>query len=180
MDCSTPGFPVHHQLLELAQTHVRRVGDAIQPSLLSVGPFIREPVVPAFQISHCGHGQRPLWHIWQNRSGRRHGPWFVFVATLYVTTPNLFLFPHKVQALRFQFHQEPNGWEGLEERCGLAGSHWWSRTRLPVQETRVRSLRQEHPLEEGMATPSSISCLANPTDGGAWRATVHSVTKSWT
>ena len=31
MDCSTPGFPVHHQLLELAQTHVRRVGDAIQP-----------------------------------------------------------------------------------------------------------------------------------------------------
>ena len=28
MDCSTPGLPVHHQLLELAQTHVRRVGDA--------------------------------------------------------------------------------------------------------------------------------------------------------
>ena len=32
MDCSTPGFPVHHQLLELAQTHIRKVGDAIQPS----------------------------------------------------------------------------------------------------------------------------------------------------
>ena len=32
MDCSPPGFPVHHQLLELAQTHVRWVGDAIQPS----------------------------------------------------------------------------------------------------------------------------------------------------
>ena len=31
MDCSTPGFPVHHQLLELTQTHVHRVGDAIQP-----------------------------------------------------------------------------------------------------------------------------------------------------
>ena len=30
MDCSTPGFPVHHQLPELAQTHVHRVGDAIQ------------------------------------------------------------------------------------------------------------------------------------------------------
>ena len=40
MDCSTPGFPVHHQLLELAQTHVHRVGDAIQPShpLLSPSP----------------------------------------------------------------------------------------------------------------------------------------------
>ena len=31
MDCSMPGFPVHHHLLELAQTHVHRVGDAIQP-----------------------------------------------------------------------------------------------------------------------------------------------------
>ena len=29
MDCSTPGFPVHHQLPELAQTHVYRVGDFI-------------------------------------------------------------------------------------------------------------------------------------------------------
>ena len=32
MDCSTPGFPVHHQLLELAQTHVHKLSDAIQPS----------------------------------------------------------------------------------------------------------------------------------------------------
>ena len=32
MDCSTPGLPVHHQLSELTQTHVHRVGDAIQPS----------------------------------------------------------------------------------------------------------------------------------------------------
>ena len=32
MDCSTPGLPVHHQLRELAQTHVHWVHDAIQPS----------------------------------------------------------------------------------------------------------------------------------------------------
>ena len=46
MDCSTPGFPVHHQLPELAQTHVYRVGDAIQRShpLLSPSP-------PAFNLS---------------------------------------------------------------------------------------------------------------------------------
>ena len=31
MDCSMPGFPVHHQLLELTQTHIHWVGDAIQP-----------------------------------------------------------------------------------------------------------------------------------------------------
>ena len=30
MDCSASGFPVHHQLLELAQTHIHRVGDASQ------------------------------------------------------------------------------------------------------------------------------------------------------
>ena len=40
MDCSTPGFPVHHQIPELTQTHVHWVGDAIQPShpLLSPSP----------------------------------------------------------------------------------------------------------------------------------------------
>ena len=41
MDYSTPGFPAHHQLPELAQTHVHQVGDAIQPShpLLSPSPL---------------------------------------------------------------------------------------------------------------------------------------------
>ena len=33
MDCSTPGFPVFHQLLELAQTHVHQVGDALKSYL---------------------------------------------------------------------------------------------------------------------------------------------------
>ena len=46
MDCSTPGFPVHYQLLELAQTHVHRVGDAIQPSHL-----LSSPSPPAFHLS---------------------------------------------------------------------------------------------------------------------------------
>ena len=46
MGSSTPGFPVHHQLPEFAQTHVHRVGDAIQLShpLLSPSP-------PAFNLS---------------------------------------------------------------------------------------------------------------------------------
>jgi len=45
MDCSTPGLPVHHQLPELAQTHVRQVGDAIQPSHPLLSP------TPAFNMS---------------------------------------------------------------------------------------------------------------------------------
>ena len=32
VDCSMPGFPVHHQLPEPTQTHVHHVGDAVQPS----------------------------------------------------------------------------------------------------------------------------------------------------
>ena len=42
MDCSTPGFPVHHHLLQLAQTHVHRVSDAIQPIILC-HPFLLPP-----------------------------------------------------------------------------------------------------------------------------------------
>ena len=44
--CSTPGLPVHHQHLELAQTHVRRVGDAIQPS-----HSLSSPSPPTFNLS---------------------------------------------------------------------------------------------------------------------------------
>ena len=54
MDFSTPDLPVHHQLLEFTQTHVHRVGDAIQPShpLLSPSP-------PALNPSQRqGHFQR--------------------------------------------------------------------------------------------------------------------------
>ena len=39
MNCSTPGFLVHHQLPEPTQTHVHCVGDAIQPSLPLLPPF---------------------------------------------------------------------------------------------------------------------------------------------
>ena len=46
MDSSTPGFPVHHQLPELAQTHVHRVSDAIQP----YHP-LSSPSPPAFNLS---------------------------------------------------------------------------------------------------------------------------------
>ena len=45
-DCSTPGFPVHPQLLELAQAHVHRVSDAIQPS-----HPLSSPSPPAFSLS---------------------------------------------------------------------------------------------------------------------------------
>ena len=52
-DCGMPGFPVHHQLLELAQTHVHRVSDATQPS-----HPLSSPSPPAFS-----QVQRDAWVI---------------------------------------------------------------------------------------------------------------------
>ena len=46
MDCSTPGFPVHHQFPEFTQTHVHWVGDAIQPS-----HPLSSPSPPTFSLS---------------------------------------------------------------------------------------------------------------------------------
>ena len=46
MDCSMPGFPVRPQLPELAQTHVLRVRDAIQPS-----GALSSPSSPALNLS---------------------------------------------------------------------------------------------------------------------------------
>ena len=65
MDSSTPGFPVHHQLPELAQTHVHRISHAIQPPhpLLAPSP-------PAFNLSwhqglfqgvSCSHWVAKYW-----------------------------------------------------------------------------------------------------------------------
>ena len=52
---------------------------------------------------------------------------------------------------------------------------------LPAtQETWIRSLGWEHPLEEGMATHSSILAWRIPTDRVAWQATVHGIAENWT
>ena len=48
MDCSTPGFPVRHQLLELAQSHVQQVNDALQPSHPLLSPSSIFPSIRVF------------------------------------------------------------------------------------------------------------------------------------
>ena len=46
MNCSTPGLPVHHHFPEFTQTHVHRVGDAIQPSHPLCNLFLLLPTIP--------------------------------------------------------------------------------------------------------------------------------------
>ena len=61
MDCSILGFPVHHQLLELAQTHVHWVSGAIQQS-----PLLSPPSPPTFNLSSIRvfFNDSALWIRW--------------------------------------------------------------------------------------------------------------------
>ena len=54
------------------------------------------------------------------------------------------------------------------------------KNRPAMQEMQVQSRGWKDPLEEGMATHSSILAWENPMDGEAWWATVHGVVKSQT
>ena len=51
MDCSMPGFHVYHRLLELTQTHVHWVSDAIQTSHLLSSPLLPPSIFPSIRIS---------------------------------------------------------------------------------------------------------------------------------
>ena len=50
MNRSTPGLPVHHQLPEFTQTHVYRVGNAIQPSHLCHPLLLLPPIPPSIRV----------------------------------------------------------------------------------------------------------------------------------
>ena len=63
MDCSMPGFPVHHQVLELAQTHVHRVSDAIQTSRP-----LSSSIPPAFNLSQ--HQSLFLWVSYSHQAAK--------------------------------------------------------------------------------------------------------------
>ena len=50
MDCSMPGLPVHHQLLEITQTHVHWISDAIQPSHLCCPLLLLPSIFPSIRV----------------------------------------------------------------------------------------------------------------------------------
>ena len=91
-DCSTPGFPVCHQLPELAQTHILRVGDAIQPC-----HPLSSPSPPAFSLSLEGR---------QNENHNRRG------------TPAKLAFPAFLCQRRLSFTKSPS-WRKTLRHCLL-------------------------------------------------------------
>ena len=61
MNCSTPGLPIHHQLLEFTQTHVHRVNDAIQPSHPLSSPSPLPPIPPSIRVFSNESTLRMRW-----------------------------------------------------------------------------------------------------------------------
>ena len=104
MDCSTPGLPVHHQLLEFNQTHVHQVGDAIQPS-----HPLSSPSPAAFNLSqHQGlfkwvrSSENPGHHVQQIEDDLfHHFPYLLFESKFSTYSPAAAL-AHLPRA--FHFH----------------------------------------------------------------------------
>ena len=61
MDCSMPGHPVHHQLLEFTQIHVHWVSDAIQPSHPLLSPSPPASIFPSIRIFSNESAFRIMW-----------------------------------------------------------------------------------------------------------------------
>ena len=61
MNRSTPGHPVHHQLLEFTQTHVHQVSDAIQPSHPLSSPLLLPPILPSIRVFSNESTLRMRW-----------------------------------------------------------------------------------------------------------------------
>ena len=61
MNCSMPGFPVHHQLPELAQTHVHRVGDAFNHLILCCPLHLPPSFFPSIRVFSDGSVLRIRW-----------------------------------------------------------------------------------------------------------------------
>ena len=134
MDFCMPGFPVHHQLLGLTQTHVHWVGDAIQPFHPLLSPF-----PPAFNLS-------------------QHQGIFKWVSSSYpvgkVLELSSYMFSIKLILLTMYFI--------LISYIGASLVVQMVKNLPAMQETWVRSLGQEDHLEKGIATCSSILALDIP------------------
>ena len=141
MECSTPVFTVLHYLLEFAQTHIYRVGDAIQPSypLLSPSP-------PAFNLSQGSNGEGNgthsstlAWKIqWTEEPGRLQSMGSLRVGHDRETSLSLFTFMHwrrKWQPTPAFLPGESQGWGSL------VGCRRWGRAESDTTDVAEKKIK---------------------------------------
>ena len=189
MDCCTPGFPVNHQFPEFTQTHVHRVGDAIQPShtLLSPSPSLISPSIRIFSNESVLCIRWPKYWSFSfsistfseySRLISFRMDWFDILAVQGILKSLLQHQSSKALILSHSaFFMVQLSHPYLTIGKTIASTRWASLVPQMVNnpsalwETWVRPLGWKDHLEENTATHSSILVWK-----GAWRATVHGVT----
>ena len=136
MDCSLPGFPVHHHLLEFAQTHVASVDDAIHPSH-PLSPLILLPsIFPSIKVFSSESVLRIWWPKYWNfscsvSSSNEHSGlisfrifWFDLIAVQVILksllqhhSPKASIFRHSVFfIIQLSRHWKKNSFDNMD-RC---------------------------------------------------------------
>ena len=124
-----------------------------------------------------GTGQEQTWHLYLAAQSKE-GWIFINSHGILETSYNLFKKRVHTQEVLLSFKDNYTAATNHHHRASLVPQ--MVKNSPAVWETWVRSLGWEDPLEEGMATHSSILAWRIPMDRGAWWATVHGVTKSRT
>ena len=153
MKRSTPGLPVHHQLPEFTQTHVYRVGDAIQPSHPLSSPFPHAPSPSRhhslFQWVNLHMRWPKHWSFSLSISSSNENPGLGRVPNILPEINNfIFLDPLEVSTIyNFIIFFRESNW-GKDSPGGASGKEPTYQCRR--HEPWIWSLGQEDPLEEGM------------------------------
>ena len=80
MDCNTLGFPVHHQLLELAQTHIHWVSEALQPSHPLSYPLLLLPsIFPSIRVFSNESVLHIRWPVRFTQVYSKISLWYLYV-----------------------------------------------------------------------------------------------------
>ena len=203
MDCSTPGFPVHHQLPELTQTHVHRIGDAIQPSHHLSSPLLPPSIFPSIRVFSS---ESVLWIRWPEYWSFSFSispsneyselisfrmDWLDLLAvqgTLKESSPTpqfkiinslvlSFLYGPTLTSIHDCFSSGlPKGLSGKKQT-----NKQTNKQKTPASAGDAGSIPGSgRSPEVGNGNPFQYSCLGNLKDGGACQATVYGVAQSWT
>ena len=203
-DCSTPGFPVHHQLPELAQTHVHQVGDAIQPShpLSSPSPptFILSQPQGLFKWVSSSHHVAEVLEFqlqhqsfqWIFRTGFFRMDWLDLLAVQGTLKHLLQHHSSKASILQnsaFLMVQLSHRYMTTGKTVVLTRWTFVDKVISGGSDSKTSAYNAGDPGSipgsgrspgEGNGNPLQYSCLENPIDGGTWWAAVHAVAKSQT